>query len=145
LRSQRKATNFSEEVDMPIHMGFRDKVTLGLGVIKMATIGMNMGGVRTRVAPGEVIEAGKGMKHRQRVTTVESYNELLSELHKRGKQFMPDGWHDMKDRLPSIKALFDLHNGLRAHLITHNADPGRMKRLELETPVGNTLIAWTDS
>ena len=130
---------------MPIHLGFRDKVKLGVSVIKMSVIGMDMGGVRTHVPPGQLIEVGKDMKQRQRVKTVDSYNELISELNTRGKQFVPDGWHDLQDRLESIKGLFAFHPGMKAHLITHNSDSGRLKRIELETPVGNTLTAWTDS
>ena len=130
---------------MPIHLGFRDKVKLGIGVIKMGVIGMSMGGVQTRVAPGEVIAAGKAMKHRQRVTTVDSYNNLLAELNGRQQQFTPAGWTDLQHFLPGIQAYFNLHNGLQAHLITHNSNPGMMKRIELETPTGNTLIAWRDS
>jgi hypothetical protein len=85
------------------------------------------------------------MKHRQRVTTCSNYAELEEKLNERRKQFVPDGWTDLQDRLPSIRGYFAYNNGLQAHLITHNSDPGRMKRIELETPTGNIVTAWTDS
>jgi hypothetical protein len=52
---------------------------------------MDMGGVRTHVAPGDVIAAAKQMKHRQRVTTCSNYAELEEKLNERRKQFVPDG------------------------------------------------------
>jgi hypothetical protein len=60
-------------------------------------------------------------------------------------KFTAPGWTELQHRMPSIQGYFNLNNGCRAHLITHNSDSGRMKRVEIETPTGNTLIAWTDS
>jgi hypothetical protein len=130
---------------MPIHMGFRDKVRVGIGVVKMGIIGMNMGGVRTHVAPGDIIAAAKGIKHRQRVTTCDNYQDFQSQVNARQNQFTPAGWTELQHRMPSIQGYLGLNNGSQLHLITHNSDSGRMKRIEIETPTGNTLVAWTDS
>jgi hypothetical protein len=122
-------------------MGFRAKVRLGIGIIKMSVLAP----AEARMEPSEVIRTAKQMKQSRRVTTVQSYDELVSELNTRGKQFMPDGWADLKYKLESIEKLFAFHPGCLVHLIVHNADPSRLKRIELETPVGNILTAWTDS
>src|SRR5262245_44123743 len=120
---------------MPIHMGFRDKVKLGLGVIKMGVIGMKMGGVQTQVPPGEVIAAAKGMKHRQRVTTCDSYQDFQAKLD--SNLFSPAGWAELQLHMSNIWGFFATNTGLVLHMIKHNSDGGRMKRIEVETTTGN--------
>lgn len=128
---------------MPIHMGFRDKLKAGLGVIKMGVIGINMGGVQTHIAPSDVISAAKGIKNRQRVTTCNSYTDFQNKLD--ATKFTAAGWTDLQSHMTNIWGFFATNAGLVLHMITHNSDSKRMKRIEVETTTGNVHTVWSDS
>jgi hypothetical protein len=131
-------------MDMPIHLGFRDKLKLGAAVLKLGILGQKTLYVRRHYSPAEVHKTVMRIKS-DRVTSFYGYHSLHPAVNARQNQFSPAGFAEVQQLLGVLQGAFSLNNGMQVHMIVHNSNLNKMKRIEVELPGGVFETMWTDS